>query len=94
MVMNLSEFDIKSRIKNAVGWDLKEGKLTRTYKFKDLVSAVLFINKIVNPIEENQSYPQLSLSYNVLTVSIYNSVHGGIREEELLMLEEFDRLSH
>lgn len=91
--MNLSEFDIKSRIKNAIGWELKDGKLTKTYKFRDFVGAILFLNKCVNPIEEYQSYPSLSVSYNLVVVSIFNTIHGGIREEELLMLEEFDRLA-
>lgn len=91
--MNLTEFDIKTRIKNAAGWELKDGKLVKTYKFSDFLGSILFLNKCVNPIEEQHSYPGLFVSYNLVVVSIYNTIHGGIREEELLMLEEFDRLA-
>lgn len=91
--MVLTEREIKERIKKGSGWCFSDGGLRKSYKHKDFLSAVLFLNKAVNPIEEYQSYPKIELSYNVVSVFIFNAVHGGIREEEIKLMQDLDLLT-
>lgn len=91
--MLLSENQIRESVKKSSGWTFEGGRLTKTHKFLDFVRAVLFINKLVNPIEEHQSYPQIEVSYNTAKIMLYNHQCGGITETEIQMMEEIDVLA-
>lgn len=79
-------------MKTLGGWLYLDGRLQKTYKFLDFTRAILFLNKIVNPIEEGQSYPKIELAYNQVLVNLFNNMAGGITEKEITIAHEFDRL--
>ena len=90
--MILTDLKIRQEIKKLEGWLYLNGRLQKTYKFLDFTRAVLFLNKIVNPIEEQQSYPKIEIAYNQILVSLFNNMAGGITEREMAMAQEFDKL--
>lgn len=75
------------------GWLIsKEGFLEREYSFHDFARAIVFVNKIVNPIEEHESYPKITITYNRVTASLFTHETGSLTESDFKMAAEFDEL--
>jgi 4a-hydroxytetrahydrobiopterin dehydratase len=62
-------------------------------KFKNFVSAVNFINKIVPIAEELEHHPDLELkNYNELIIRITTHDEGGITELDFELAKKIDEL--
>jgi 4a-hydroxytetrahydrobiopterin dehydratase len=74
-------------------WTIEDSRLNREYKFKDFVQAIVFLNKAVNPIEENQSYPRIAVAYNRVKVSLFTNEAGAITTQDFEMAEQLDAIA-
>lgn len=74
-------------------WSFVDGRLEKTFVFKDFSRSLIFLNKIVNPIEEQQSYPLIKITYNRVFVSLFNHTRGTLTEQEIIIAQEMDRLA-
>ncbi|MBF0106679.1 MAG: 4a-hydroxytetrahydrobiopterin dehydratase [Deltaproteobacteria bacterium] len=84
---------LREQIQNMPGWQIKKERLEKIYQFEDFSSAIIFVNKLVNPIEENQNYPRLLITYNRVFVSLFTNQAGGVTLLDLDMAKEFDALA-
>lgn len=85
--------EIRGTIKNMTGWSVEKGRLEKEYRFQNFARAMVFLNKIVNPIEENQNYPRILITYNRVHVSMFTNQAGAITVMDLSMAKEFDELA-
>lgn len=85
--------EIRELLKSMPGWVVAKDRLEKEYRFRDFVQATVFLNKIINPIEENQNYPQISMAYNRVKVSLFTNSVGAITVMDLAMAKEFDQLA-
>jgi 4a-hydroxytetrahydrobiopterin dehydratase len=89
----LSDEDIQNRLGELEGW-LREGDaLTREFKLKDFVGSVEFVNRLVEPAEEMNHHPDLSISWNKVTVSLSTHSEGGITENDFELARKIDSLA-
>ena len=89
----LTPLEARTRLLTLDGWKIENGRLQKEYHFKDFVHAVVFLNKIVNPIEENQNYPRMVLTYNRLLVSLFTNAVGALTVMDFDMARAFDQLA-
>jgi 4a-hydroxytetrahydrobiopterin dehydratase len=78
----LSEGEIQKRVSQLSGWTVEGKTLTRTWKLKDFIEAIDFINRLVEPAEEAGHHPDLAISYNRVTVSLTTHDAGGLTEKD------------
>jgi len=88
-----SPLEIREFLLKMPGWTVQSGRLEKEFRFLDFARAMIFMNKIVNPIEENQNYPRLLITYNRVHVSLFTNTAGGITVMDLDMAREFDSLA-
>ena len=88
----LTERETQDFIFKNPGWSLENGRLEKTFIFQNFARAIVFVNKIINPIEEFQSYPVIRIAYNRVMVSLFNHMQGHLTETELQMAKEMDLL--
>ncbi len=89
----LDEIEIKKRLENLKGWKVEGIYLVKHLKFKNFVSAVNFINKIVPIAEELEHHPDLELkNYNELIIRITTHDKGGITELDFELAKKIDEL--
>lgn len=88
-----SAIEIRELLKSMPGWIVDKDRLEKEYRFRDFIEATVFLNKIINPIEENQNYPQVSIAYNRVKVSLFTTTVGAITVMDLAMAKEFDQLA-
>ncbi len=75
------------------GWRLIEGKkIAREFKFKNFVEAKYFFDLIAAIAEEQGYHPDISLSYNLMTVTLTTHAVRGLTENDFIMAKIIDEL--
>src|SRR5205807_1541822 len=62
------EDEAKRLLAELDGWTIEDGKLARTFKFKDFLSAIDFVNRITPIAEEEGHHPDLEVGWGRVTV--------------------------
>lgn len=83
---------IQNYLKELPNWRIVDGRLEKEFTFRDFTRAVLFINKIVNPIEDKQIYPHIKMAYNRVILSIFGITAKGLTEREFALAKEIEDL--
>jgi 4a-hydroxytetrahydrobiopterin dehydratase len=78
----LTDAEIQEQAKLLEGWTVAGKELQKTFKFKDFVEAIAFINKIVEPAETAGHHPDLAISYNKVTVTLTTHDAGGLTSND------------
>jgi|SRR5579859_4765167 len=75
-------------------WQLvDEGHLlARGFRFKDFKETMAFVNKIAAIAEEEQHHPDLTVSYNSLTVELMTHAVGGLSENDFILAAKIDEI--
>lgn len=88
----MQDREIRERLEKLEGWILNKGRLEKTFLFSNFARAAVFFNKIVNPIEEHENYPQITITYNRVLVSLMTPEAGAVTEKDFLLAAAFDEL--
>ncbi|OKH25992.1 4a-hydroxytetrahydrobiopterin dehydratase [Hydrococcus rivularis NIES-593] len=88
----LTQAEISQRIKNLPGWTIEDGQLRRTYSFSNFVEAIAFVNRLVAPAETAGHHPDLSISYNRVTVSLTTHDAGGLTQKDFELAQIISQL--
>ncbi|MDB5225491.1 MAG: Pterin 4 alpha carbinolamine dehydratase [Candidatus Adlerbacteria bacterium] len=75
-------------------WMLIDGGriLATTYTFKDFVETINFVNKIAVVAEEEGHHPDLTISYNTLSIELMTHAIGGLSENDFILAAKIDEL--
>jgi len=73
------------------GWEaVGEHHVTRTYAFKDFVSALDFVNKIGNIAEQQGHHPDIFLAWGKVRVEIWTHKIDGLTESDFILAAKCD----
>lgn len=92
--MLLTETEIKTKIQTLPGWTTDGKIISRTFKFKDFVTAINFVNQLVEPAESAGHHPDLAISYNKVTVSLTTHDAGGLTPLDFSLAEQISNLAN
>lgn len=85
--------EIFEALKTLPGWLIVEGRLEKEFRFANFSRALVFVNKVVNPIEENQNYPRILITYDRVRISLYTQEMGGLTLQDLSMARDMNLLA-
>ena len=91
--MSLSQTEIDQKIQAIPQWQQKEQKIVRTFKFKNFVEAIAFVDKLVEPAEAAGHHPDLAISYNKVTVSLTTHDAGGLTQMDFDLAKTISQLA-
>jgi 4a-hydroxytetrahydrobiopterin dehydratase len=86
----LTETEIRHGLVTLPGWDLKDEKLHREYKFADFVHAFGFMATSALAIEKMNHHPEWLNVYNRVTVDLTTHDAGGISEQDFELARMLD----
>ncbi|MGC1392889.1 MAG: 4a-hydroxytetrahydrobiopterin dehydratase [Coleofasciculaceae cyanobacterium] len=92
MAQLLTDAEIQEQAKLLAGWTVEGKELQRTFKFKDFVEAIAFINKIVEPAETAGHHPDLAISYNKVKVTLTTHDAGGLTSNDFALAQVVSKL--
>jgi 4a-hydroxytetrahydrobiopterin dehydratase len=89
----LPDDEIESRLGGLEGWSRDGDSITKTFKNDDFVGSVRFVDALVEPAEDMGHHPDLSLSWDEVTVSITNHAAGGLTENDFELAKRIDGIA-
>lgn len=92
MAQLLTDAEIQEQAKLLEGWTVEGKELERTFKFKDFVEAIAFINKIVEPAETAGHHPDLAISYNKVKVTLTTHDAGGLTSNDFALAQVVSKI--
>ena len=92
--MPLTQAEIEQKITAIPQWQQQEQTLTRTFKFKNFVEAIDFVNQLVEPAEAAGHHPDIAISYNQVTVSLTTHDAGGLTQKDFDLAETISKLGN
>ena len=87
----LSESEIKKRLRDLEGWQLKGKEISKLYAHKDFVDAMAFVNKVAILAEKADHHPDISINYNKVTLSLSTHSQGGVTDNDLNLAKRIDK---
>ena len=86
----LTKSDIDKRLKKLKRWSIKGQSLHKEYKFKDFKTAIRFINFLAIQAEVLNHHPDLTNSYDKVTIDITTHEVKGLTEVDFTLAERID----
>jgi 4a-hydroxytetrahydrobiopterin dehydratase len=90
-VPRLSDAEAKSLLADLPGWEVREDKLARTFKFKDFRAAMAFLNRVAEVAEGENHHPDFCVHYRVVDMTIWTHAIGGLSENDFILAAKVDR---
>jgi len=78
----LSEASIKEKLSSLTDWELDGKSLRQTKNLSNFVEAIAFVNKLVEPAEAANHHPDISISYNLVTINLTTHDAGGLTQKD------------
>ncbi|ESA36738.1 pterin-4-alpha-carbinolamine dehydratase [Leptolyngbya sp. Heron Island J] len=89
----LSPNEIQARLDTLPDWTLEGKSIQMILTFKDFIEAIAYINKVVEPAETAGHHPDISISYNRVTISLTTHDAGGLTQQDFAMAKTLSALS-
>ncbi|WP_298611944.1 4a-hydroxytetrahydrobiopterin dehydratase [uncultured Thermosynechococcus sp.] len=83
MAERLSQAEIEGQLASLPGWKLVGDRLEQTFTFKDFLGSIAFVNRLVDPAEQAGHHPDLTISWNRVTVCLTTHDAGGITQKDI-----------
>jgi 4a-hydroxytetrahydrobiopterin dehydratase len=89
----LSDEEIDRRLSGRGGWERRGDAIVRELKTADFVGSVDLLNRITPIAEDMNHHPDVSISWNRVTVSLSTHSEGGLTENDFVLAERIDGLA-
>jgi 4a-hydroxytetrahydrobiopterin dehydratase len=89
----LSPEEAASRLTVLPAWQIEDGELTRTFRFKDFTAALTFVNRVGERAEEAGHHPDIDIRYNRVRLSLVTHDEGGLTAKDFDLAAAADKLA-
>ncbi|MDB9527651.1 4a-hydroxytetrahydrobiopterin dehydratase [Oscillatoria sp. CS-180] len=93
MATLLNDAEIQNQIAELDGWSLNGKTIETTKTFDGFPSAIAFVNTLVEPAEAAGHHPDLTISYNKVTICLTTHDAGGLTQKDFDLATQIDQLS-
>ncbi len=89
----LSDEEVQRRLEERPAWERRGEAIARELKTADFVGSVDLLNRIAPVAEEMNHHPDVSISWNRVTVSLSTHSQGGLTDNDFELAEKIDGLA-
>lgn len=89
----LGDSEIAEKLSALPGWERKDEAIEKSFKRDDFVGSVHFVDALVEPAEEMSHHPDLSISWDTVTVTISTHSEGGLTAADFELAQIIDALA-
>ncbi len=91
-VQKLDEAKIPAALALVPNWRLNDGKITRTFQFKDFPAAIKFVEAVAVLAEQAWHHPDIDIRWNKVTLTLTTHDAGSLTEKDFALARQFDQL--
>ncbi len=86
----LSPEQIKEKLNALPGWEYKDNAISKTFKFKEFLNGIEFVQKVAEIAEGADHHPDITINYTRVTFA--NSTHdqGGVTDKDFKLAENIE----
>lgn len=88
----MTEVQTKEQIKQLDGWFLENGRLTKTFTFKNYYETVSFVNAAAWIAHREDHHPDISFGYKNCKITYWTHSVKGLSENDFICAAKLDRL--
>lgn len=88
----LSDNEIEGKLKEIKNWQIENGKLCKSFEFKNFTHAFGFITKIALESEKLDHHPELFNVFNKVKVLLSTHKINGLSEYDFILAKKIDDL--
>jgi 4a-hydroxytetrahydrobiopterin dehydratase len=92
-VSALGESEVYERLQTMPGWSLADKAIQRKFTFRSFMPGIRFVNKIAEAAETAQHHPDITINYNVVTISLSTHSEGGVTPKDLDLAQQIDAIA-
>ncbi len=89
----LSKTDIQENLKKRPGWSYSGKAIHKKFTFKSFLPGIAFVNKIAEAAEKAQHHPDITINYNVVSISLSTHSEGGVTAKDFGLAQQIDALA-
>jgi 4a-hydroxytetrahydrobiopterin dehydratase len=91
-VAPLTEQEIGNLLKQLGGWELANGRIARTYRFKDYYQTMAFANAAAWISHREDHHPDMTVGYGQCRVEYVTHAINGLSENDFICAAKLDKL--
>lgn len=73
-------------------WSIRDGHLWRSFKFRNFIEAIGFVNLVAKLAEEEGHHPNIFIRYNKVDLDLWTHAIKGISENDFILAAKINRL--
>ena len=74
-------------------WKVIDGKMLRKeFSWRNFLRSMFFVNAVAYLAEQEGHHPDITISYNRVTVELITHIIGGLSNNDFIMAAKIDRL--
>jgi len=73
-------------------WNLQDGKIVRTFQFKDFPAGIKFVEVVAGLAEQAWHHPDIDIRWNKVTLTLTTHDAGGLTEKDFALARQFDKI--
>ena len=73
-------------------WELREFEITKSFRFKNFVEAMKFVNRMADLAEQEGHHPDFGVHYDRVDITIWTHAIGGLSENDFILAAKIDDL--
>jgi 4a-hydroxytetrahydrobiopterin dehydratase len=89
----LSDEEIEARLREREGWERRGDAIVKEARTADFVGSVELLKRITPVAEEMNHHPDVSISWNRVTLSLSTHSQGGITDSDFELAARIDELA-
>lgn len=89
----LSEAEVAARLPELHGWELIDGKLSKTFRFDSFVNAFGFMASVALAAESMNHHPEWSNVYNRVTIALTTHDAGGLSGLDFTLAQRIEDIA-
>ncbi len=90
----LTPEQIDDELAGMPGWEYRDGAIVREYEFEDgFAGSIRFVNRLADAAEAANHHPDLTISWNKVTVTLSTHSEGGVTHRDISLAAQAEGLS-
>jgi 4a-hydroxytetrahydrobiopterin dehydratase len=85
--------EVASMLESLRHWSIRDGKLTRTFKFPNFVSAFGFMTKVALIAEAMGHHPEWFNVFDTVRIELSSHEVGGLSKNDFDLADKIDQLT-
>jgi 4a-hydroxytetrahydrobiopterin dehydratase len=73
------------------GWELKEGKIVKSFQFSSFMKAIEFVNNVAKTAEKVNHYPIITINWRSVKLSLKSFDVDGRTERDINLAKEIEK---